>query len=388
MSVPTQEAAERLRRWRLVLGGGEADGTGYTLSSGEASNDAGIDRALGSLYDAKRGSGLGASALSVPRWLGDIRTYFPTSVVQMLQKDALERLHLTQMLTEPELLTTMVADVALVATLLSLHSVLPAKVKETARFVVKQVVDDLMRRLETPMKQAVGGALSRASRTRRPRHAEIDWQRTIQANLRHWQADYGTIIPETRIGFGRRRSSLKDVILLIDQSGSMAESVVYSSIFGAVMASIRALRTRLIVFDTQVADLTDELADPVEVLFSVQLGGGTDINRAVAYATGRIGRPQDTIMVLISDLIEGGVRNDLMARAARLHASGVTLIVLLALSDSGTPAYDHEIAAHFAAMGIAVFACTPDLFPGMMAAAIRKDDLGAWASRAGIGKVA
>ncbi|KQT19438.1 hypothetical protein ASG40_00880 [Methylobacterium sp. Leaf399] len=376
---------ERLRRWRLVLGGDEADGTGHVL----AGRDAGIDRALGALYDSDRKAGLGASAPSVPRWLGDIRDYFPTAVVQVLQRDAFERLDLESMLTEPELLEAVTPDVALVSTLISLRGILGGRTKDTARLVVRKVVEALTKRLEEPMRQAVAGAIDRASRNRRPRHAEIDWNRTIRANLRHYQADYATIVPETRIGYGRRqRASLKDVILCIDQSGSMANSVVYSSIFGAVMASLPAVSTRFVVFDTAVVDLTEEIEDPVEVLFSVQLGGGTDINRAVAYCESCITRPDDTILVLISDLYEGGVEAGLLARAQRLVASGVQMIALLALSDEGAPSYDRALAGRLAALGVPSFACTPDLFPDLMAAAIRKGDVTAWAAQAGIAAVA
>ena len=376
---------ERLRRWRLVLGGGEADGVGVTL----AGRDAGMDRALDALYDSDRKGGLGASAPSVPRWLGDIRDYFPTSVVQVMQRDAFERLDLKRMLTEPEMLEAVTPDVNLVSTLISMRGLMGGKTKETARLVVRKVVEALMKKLEEPLRQAISGAIDRSSRNRRPRHSEIDWNRTIRANLRHYQAEYNTIIPETRIGHGRRqRASLKDVILCIDQSGSMANSVVYSSIFGAVMASLPAVSTRLVVFDTAVVDLTDELDDPVEVLFSVQLGGGTDINRAVGYCQERISRPEDTILVLISDLYEGGVEAGLLQRAHQLVASGVQMIALLALSDEGAPYYDRALAAKLAALGVPSFACTPDQFPDLMAAAIRKSDVNAWAASAGIAAVA
>ena len=375
---------ERLRRWRLVLGGGPADGTGCALSE----RDLRIDQALGALYDSDRKAGLGASAPSVPRWLGDIRDYFPASVVQVMQRDAFERLDLKRMLTEPEMLEAVVPDVALVSTLIAMRSLLGGRTRETARLVVRRVVEDLMRKLEEPVRQAVNGAIDRSRVNRRPRHAEIDWNRTIRANLRHYQADYNTIIPETRLGHGRRsRGSLKDVVLCIDQSGSMAASVVYASIFGAVMASLPAVSTRLVVFDTAVVDLSDTLDDPVEVLFSMQLGGGTDINRAVGYCASRITRPEDTILVLISDLYEGGVTEGLLGHAQRLVAAGVQFVALLALSDSGAPAYDRALAARLAALGVPAFACTPDLFPDMMAAAIRKADLEAWAAGAGIAAV-
>ncbi|UMY19654.1 VWA domain-containing protein [Methylobacterium organophilum] len=378
------DESERLRRWRLVLGGGPAEGTGCALSE----HDLRLDRAMGALYDSDRKGGLGASAPSVPRWLGDIRDYFPASVVQVMQRDAFERLDLKRMLSEPEMLEAVVPDVSLVSTLISLRGLLGGRTRDTARLVVRKVVDALMKKLEEPLRQAVNGAIDRASLNRRPRHAEIDWNRTIRANLRHYQAEYRTIIPETRLGHGRKsRGSLKDVILCIDQSGSMANSVVYSSIFGAVMASLPAVSTRLVVFDTEVVDLSDTMDDPVEVLFSVQLGGGTDINRAVGYCESRITRPEDTVLVLISDLYEGGVEAGLLARAQRLVASGVQVIALLALSDEGAPAYDRALAARLVALGVPAFACTPDLFPDLMAAAIRKQDLGAWAAQAGIAAV-
>jgi Mg-chelatase subunit ChlD len=380
MTIPDPPNTEHLRRWRLILGGGAADGTGVELE-GAALN---IDRALQALYDGERGAGLGGSAPSVARWLGDIRTYFPSSVVQVLQRDALERLDLRRMLLEPELLSSVTPDVHLAGTLLSLKNVLPERAKATARTVVQRVVDDLTRRLSAPTRQAITGSLNRATRNHRPRHNEIDWHRTIRANLRHYQPQYRTIIPERRIGYGRRRNALRDIILCVDQSGSMAESVVYSGVFGAVLASLPAVATRMVVFDTAVVDLTAELHDPVDLLFGVQLGGGTDINQALAYCQTLVRRPQETILVLISDLYEGGNQADMLRRAAELTAQGVQVIALLALSDSGTPAYHHPNAAAFAALGAPVFACTPDRFPELMAAAINRHDLTLWAARQGI----
>jgi len=367
---------EKLRRWRLLLGGKEADGTACHL----VGDDVAIDHALAALYDSDRSAGLGSSSPNVPRWLGDIRKYFPKSVVQVMQRDALDRLNLRQMLTEPEMLEAVEPDVHLIATLLSLRGVLPAKTKHTARQIVARVVEELLRKLDMPTRQAIVGALHRATRNRRPRHREIDWQRTIRANLKHYQPEYQTIVPETRIGFGRKRSSLRKVILCVDQSGSMAASVVYSSVFAAVMASIPTVATRLVVFDTAVVDLTDELHDPVEVLFSTQLGGGTDINRAVAYCQGLVETPSDTIFVLISDLFEGGVAEELLRRAASLVASGVNFITLLALSDEGAPSYDHSLAAALSTLGAPSFACTLDLFPELMAAAINRQDINQWAA--------
>ncbi len=375
---------ERLRRWRMVLGG-EAD-TGAELSSA----DRAVDAALAALYDAdpggasngRRAGDLGASAPRVARWLGDIREYFPSSVVQVMQRDAVERLGLTQLLMEPELLQAVEPDVHLVGTLLSLNKVMPEASKRTARDVVGKVVADLEARLADRTRAAVTGALDRASRTSRPRHADIDWNRTVRVNLKHYSPSLGTIVPERLIGYGRRdRSVQRDVVLAIDQSGSMAESVVYASLFGAVLASMRSLRTSLVVFDTAVVDLTEQLDDPVDVLFGTQLGGGTDINRALAYCESLVTRPSNTVLVLISDLYEGGVREELLRRARSLVESGVQLVALLALSDSGSPSYDADNAAALTHLGVPAFACTPDLFPDLMAAAIRRDDLHTWAER-------
>ncbi len=375
----------RLRRWRLVLGEPAESGCGCAL----AGIDAQIDTALGALYDPDGPGGLrggsGASSPRVARWLGDIRQYFPASLIQVMQKDAFERLDLKSMLLQPEMLEAVQPDVHLVATLMSLRGIIPAKTRDTARAVVNKVVAALMAKLEEPMRAAVSGALNRAERNRRPRHAEIDWNRTIRANLRHWQAEYQSIVPEQLIGYGRKaRRTQREVILCIDQSGSMANSVVYSSIFGAVMASLPAVKTHLVVFDTAVVDLTEQLTDPVEVLFGVQLGGGTDINRAVGYCQELIREPRNSILVLISDLYEGGVERNLLQRAAELIQSGVQFIVLLALSDEGAPSYDHQLAAKLAALGAPSFACTPDQFPSLMAAAIRREDVALWAAKQGI----
>lgn len=359
------------RRWRLILGGEEADGIGCPLSL----SDSRMDKALQALYDSDRKGGLGSSAPNVSRWLGDIREYFPASVVQVLQRDAIERLDMTRLLMEPEVLQSLQPDVHLVADLIALSGVIPAKTRETARAVVRKVVDELIKKLSEPTRSAIAGALNRSARNRRPRHNDIDWRRTIQANLKHYQPDYKTIVPEVRIGYGRRRQSMRHIILCIDQSGSMATSVVYSAIFGAVLATLPSVSTSLVVFDTSIADLTDELDDPIDLLFSVQLGGGTDINGAVGYCQSLVRSPQDTVFVLISDLFEGGVETEFMKRAASLVASGVQFVTLLALSNEGAPSYDAHLAGQLAGIGVPAFACTPDKFPELMAAAIERRDL-------------
>ncbi len=385
------EETERLRRWRLVLGSesesgprgqgqqGECGGLGISLTSADAK----MDSALEALYESDRSAGLGSSAPSVARWLGDIRTYFPSPVVRIMQQDAFERLNLKRLLLEPEMLEQVDADVHLVATLLSLSHVIPEKTKDTARQVVRKVVEEVERKLAHQVIQAVKGSLNKAIRNYRPRANEIDWDRTIRMNLKNYLPDRRTIIAERLVGHSHKskRTSLRDIILCVDQSGSMAASLVYSGIFGAVMASMRAVTTRMIVFDTSVVDLTDDLQDPVDLLFGTQLGGGTDINRALTYCQHIITRPNETILVLITDLYEGGDREGMLRRSAELVNSGVQMICLLALNDKGTPSFDHRTAALLVGLGVPSFSCTPDLFPDMMAAAIQRQDLTQWAAR-------
>ncbi len=363
------------KRWRLILG----SDTNKSLSVSLSEKEKGMDKTLQALYNSDRRGGLGPSSPNVARWLSDIREYFPTSVVRLMQQDALDRLNLTAMLTEPEMLENVIPDVHLVANLMSLGKMIPEKTKDTARQVVKKVVDDLIKKLAGPTQQAIRGSLNRASRNRRPRHNEINWNETIRKNLKHYQPKYKTIIPETRIGYGRKRRALKDIILCLDQSGSMGTSVVYSGIFGAVMASLPAVDTKMVVFDTAVVDLSEDLKDPVDLLFGVQLGGGTDINKALQYCQQITTRPSETTLILVTDLYEGGNVQEMKKRMASIVGSGVQLIVLLALNDDGAPSYDHQNAEFLSALGVPVFACSPDLFPDMMAAALNRQDLKNWA---------
>lgn len=372
----------RQRRWRMILGSpAQAPRGGQGLECQLSESEVQMDKALQALYDSDRKAGLGSSSPHVNRWLGDIRTYFPSSVVKVMQKDALQRLNLQQMLFEKETLESVVPDIHLVSTLLSLKNVIPNKTKDTARKVVHKVVQELENRLRNPMVQAVKGALSRATRTSRPKAAEIDWHRTIRKNLGNYLPEQKTIIAEKLVGYGRKQTSLRDIVLCIDQSGSMAASVVYSSIFAAVLATLRSVSCRMVVFDTSVVDLTEKLSDPVDVLFGTQLGGGTDINKAVGYCQQQITRPAKTIFIMISDLIEGGDQGQMIRKMASMVQTGVQAICLLALSDEGKPCFDEGNAAKLNNIGVPCFACTPDLFPGMMAAAIQRQDIASWAAR-------
>jgi uncharacterized protein with von Willebrand factor type A (vWA) domain len=397
---------ERERRWRLILGkqeqqeqqsqqgqsqqgepseseeqSGEGEGQGENQEQQLSEQDQALDETLDALYGEGDLGGSGDSAPDVARWLGDIRKYFPSSVAQLLQQDALKKLKLQKILESPEALAEIEPDIHLVTKLITLSKLIPAQTRETARQVVAQVVEELKKRLEYPLLQALQGALNRSVRTRRPRkQKDINWLHTVKANLKHYQPDYQTVIPETLIGYGRERSSLHDVILCIDQSGSMSRSIVYSSVFGAVMASVPALSTRLVLFDTKVVDMTGKIEDPVDLLFGVNLQGGTNIERALAYCQQLVTRPRDTVLVLISDLFEGGNKDMMVRRVASLVNDGVTIVVLLALDDQGAPKFNRPLATELAEIGVPSFACTPELFPELMSAAISGVDLKQWAA--------
>lgn len=387
-----EQADERVRRWRLVLGklaeqeddsqsgSGAGEDGGTPQPSQLSPSDQGMDEALESLYGDSQSGDLSQSNPDIARWLGDIRRYFPDEVVQVMQRDAMQRLNLRRLLAQPDFLEAIEPDMNLVANLLALKKVMPKQTLATAKEVVRQVLEELQKKLTFPLQQAISGSLDRAQRTRRPKHQEINWLRTIHTNLKHYQPEYDTIIPEQLVGYGRQRASLRDVILAVDTSGSMATSVVYASIYAAVLASINSLSTHVVMFDTAVVDVTDQLADPVEMLFGIRLGGGTNIDRAVGYCQQLVTRPNETIMILITDLYEGGNKENLLRRIATLVQDGVQVIVLLALNDQGAPRFDRQIAQQFVDLGISAFACTPAQFPDLMAAAIDGRDIRQWAT--------
>ncbi|MGZ7441385.1 VWA domain-containing protein [Paenibacillus sp. TH7-28] len=386
-----------LPRWRLILGAAAAGELGRYGSGGqvELSDDELImDRALAAIYDqtaeggegasgsgmGSRGAGHGKSMPRLAQWLGDVRTFFPEDVVSVIQNDAMERKGWKQLLFEPEVLATVKPDIQLVGTLLSLKGKIPEKTKDTARMLVQAVVDDLVKRMSHELQKAVTGALNRRQHTPLSSLSGIDWKRTIQRNLKHYDAKHKRIIPERFYYFDRaKRSKEWTVIVDIDQSGSMAESVIWASVVGSIFASIPALDTRVVVFDTEVVDLTEQCAnDPVDMLFGIQLGGGTNIDKSVAYCEQFIKEPKKTLFILISDLYEGGNQSRLIRRMREMKEAGVKTLCLLALSDEGKPFYDEQLARTFAKDGTPSFACTPAMLPQLVEGALQGKDLRSW----------
>jgi hypothetical protein len=380
--------ANALMRWRLAIGP-EAERTSPEMSlahlqqSGADVDGVGnerlrdFDEALGFAYDegARRG-GSGGSRPYVPKWLGMLREFFSKDIVALVQKDAIERRDLKELLFEPETLALLDKNVELVATLMSARGLVPDKAKDTAREIVKEVVDDLRKQLESEVRTAILGAVRRNANSPLKLARNIDWKKTIDKNLRGWDSERRRLVPD-RIYFwsNQRRRHDWDVVIAVDQSGSMAQSVVYSSVMAAIFASIDVLRTRLLFFDTEILDVTPVLADPIEVLFASQLGGGTDINRAVAYVQENfIEQPEKTIFLLITDLYEGGDATSLIARVRQLVDSKVKVLVLLALVEGGTPSYDHDLAAKLTALGAYCFGCTPKLLVRVVERIMKNQD--------------
>jgi Mg-chelatase subunit ChlD len=391
---------DRFTRWRLVLGKAADEGLcnlAGCKSGGLLSGDLGnLDQALGFIYGGgadddgsdkpkQRGAGLGASAPRLAKWLGDIRSYFNTDVVAVIQKDAIEKKGLKQLLFEPETLSQVTPNIDMVGTLLSMKNMIPDTAKEAAREIVKAVVEEIIKRLRGQLEQAVRGSLDRSRHSPIRSLPNMDWLRTIRRNLKNYDKQREVLIPDNFHFFARQhRRREHNVIVCMDQSGSMADSVVYGGVMGAILASIPALETHVIAFDTEVVDLTEKCHDPVDLLFGVQLGGGTDINRAVAYCRELIHDPRKTLYVLITDLFEGGNAKELVRRMEEMVESGVRAICLLALSDAGVPEYDDGLAKKFANVGVPCFACTPTMLPALLEGALKGQDLKALAERCGV----
>ncbi len=390
MAVPF--TPEQLTRWRLVLGQDSQDPLSQLCPGGCSlgRDELEMDEALAAIYDetggsasSERSAGLGNSSPRIAKWLGDIRNYFQEDVVTVIQQDAIERKGLKQLLFEPEMLKNVQPNVQLVGTLMSLKGQIPERTKETARMVVRAVVEQIKLALEQKIRQAVLGALNRREHSPLPSASSIDWKWTIGRNLKNYNPSLGTIIPERVYFYSRaQRSNNWTVIVDMDQSGSMADSVVYGAVCGSIFASLPALETHVIAFDTEVVDLTEQCGnDPVEMLFGVQLGGGTDINKSVAYCEQFIKEPKNTLFILITDLFEGGNQAQLVRRMEEMVASGVRAMCLLALNDSGKPCFDEGLARKLAALGIPCFACTPQRLPELLEGALRGANLMALADR-------
>lgn len=381
---------EKLRRWRLILGQ-ESQNRFEKLSQGGcglSQEQSLLDQALAAIYNrtdaggfgraGQGGAGNGPSNLQISRWLGDVRSLFDKELVSVIQGDAMNRCGLKQLLFEPELLDNLEPDVNLAAAILTLKEQIPKRSKDSVRQFIKKIVEQLNRLLEQDIRRAVTASVNRRKHSPIPSAAALDYRMTISRNLKNYNRELKRLVPEHFYFYDRTSTTAANkwtVILDIDQSGSMGESVIYSSVISCILASMASLRTRIVAFDTNIVDLTEKSDDPVDLLFGFQLGGGTNIDQSVAYCEQFIENPSRTMFFLISDLEEGGNRAAFLRRMEDMKASGVTVICLLALADGGRPYYDANMAGKIAGLGIPCFACNPQKLPELLERAFAGQDL-------------
>ena len=380
-----------IQRWRLILGQDSSSRLGQ-MGNAELSGELDLmDQALAAIYNRQesggfgntggRGGGNGPSNPQISRWLGDVRSLFDKDLVTVIQGDAMTRCGLKQLIFEPELLENLEPDVSLASTILMLKDQIPKRSKESVRAFIQKIVEKINRLLEQDIKRAVTAAVNRRKHSPIPSAAALDYKTTISRNLKHYNQELHTIVPEHFYFFDRTSTTAANkwtVILDVDQSGSMGESVIYSSIISCILASMSSLTTRIVAFDTNIVDLTEKSDDPVDLLFGFQLGGGTNIDRSVAYCQKFIENPAKTLFFLISDLEEGGNRAAFLRRMQEMKESGVIVVCLLALADGGKPYYDAQMAQKIAAMHIPCFACNPQMLPALLERAFKGHDLGAF----------
>lgn len=380
-----QITKEKLARWRLILGSdahkelsGHCGGGGISLSPEQLL----MDDALEQLYNGgltQRGHGGEGDGPMVPKlakWLGDIRSLFDKEIVTVIQSDAIERKGLKQLLFEPEMLENLEPNVQLAAALMTLKDQIPKRSKESVRAFIAKIVEEINRQLENDIRRAVTAALNKKQHSPIPSVSAIDYKWTISRNLKNYNPTLKTIIPEHFYFFDRAsRTNSWTVIVDIDQSGSMGDSVIYSSIMSCILASMNAIKTRIVAFNTEISDMTELTDDPVDLLFGIQLGGGNDIGKSLAYCQQFVENPSKTLLFLISDLEEESNAVGILRRLEELKTSGVTVVCLLAIEDGGKPYYNAHIAGRASAMGIPVFACTPALLPTLLESAFRGHDL-------------
>lgn len=385
-----QKEQEQIQRWRLILGQESQDRFGRMGGAGLGPEQDLMDQALAAIYNntetggfgrggtGGRGGGNGPSNPRISRWLGDVRSLFDKDLVTVIQGDAMTRCGLKQLIFEPELLENLEPDVNLASTILMLKDQIPKRSKENVRLFIQKIVEEINKLLEQDIRRAVTAAVNRRKHSPIPSAAALDYKTTISRNMKHYNQELQTIVPEHFYFFDRTSTTAANkwtVILDVDQSGSMGESVIYSSIISCILASMSSLSTRIVAFDTNIVDLTEKSDDPVDLLFGFQLGGGTDIDRSVAYCQQFIENPKKTLFFLISDLEEGGNRAALLRRLEEIKESGVTLVCLLALADGGRPYYDANMAQKIAGMKIPCFACNPQMLPSLLERALRGQDL-------------
>jgi Mg-chelatase subunit ChlD len=361
-------SVDTLPRWRLVLGRYAQDELGAGLSGRQIR----MEQALDFLYSREyRGRGLreegpgevgtlDPTRITLPDWLSEVRELFPRETVEVLEKHALDRYGLTELVTDPEVLRKLEPNMDLVRILLGFRGQMKGRVLDEARRVIRHVVEEIKRRIEPDVRNAFAGKVDRFRRSRLKVAQNLDWRGTIRRNLKNWDPERRKLLVEDVRFFSRRERRLPwTVVLCVDQSGSMGRSVIHSAVMAGILAGLPTLKLKLVVFDTSVVDLSGFVDDPLEVLMSVQLGGGTDIGKALTYCESLLDEPTRSVVVLVSDFCEGATPRRLVATCRRLAEARVRLLGLAALDEEANPSYDRAMAERLAAAGMEIAALTP-----------------------------
>lgn len=373
MSFPIPDA---LQRWRLLLGEPSQGALGGLAGAAQAA-----DAALEWLYGrdperalrGERSGSLDASQLTTPDWINDVHRLFPQEVIERMERDAVERYGITEVVTNLEVLERIAPSQNLLRAVLQTKHLMNPAVLAAARRIVAEVVRRLLEKLATEVRQAFAGPRDRRRRSPLRIARNFDVVRTVRGSLARWDSQRRRLFVD-RLHFmsrSRRHVQRWDLILLVDQSGSMVDSVIHSAVMAACLWNLPGMRTRLVAFDTAVVDLTQDASDPVELLMKVQLGGGTDIARAVAYAQSCVENPARTLVVLVSDFYEGGDAGELVRRTQALVQSGCRVLGLAALDAEAKPNYDRETAARLVKVGAQIGAMTPGELAGWIAEKVR-----------------
>lgn len=355
-----------LTRWRLLLGAAAETACGGLSGDALAAEASlewlyGRDQGEAAREQMAREGGSGPSSLSVPEWINEVHRLFPKETIERLERDAVERYGIVELVTDPKVLERIEPNPALLEAVMRTRHLMNPQVLAMARQLVARVVRELMEKLAREIRQATAGTLNRRRRTRHANARNFDAQATLRANLKHYDPQRRQLGIERALFATRSRRQLDrwQLLIVVDQSGSMVPSVIHAAVTAACLHGLPGVQSHLIAFDTQVVDFTDRIEDPVECLMKVQLGGGTDIAGAMAYAAQRISAPRRAIVVLITDFFEGGSPQRLVGLTRDLVAQGTRVLGLAALDDKAEPAYDRALAKRLVDVGAEVGAMTP-----------------------------
>jgi Mg-chelatase subunit ChlD len=371
-----------LARWRLVLGKSAED---HQISCAGDGDCAQAERLVGFLFgegseapSSRRGKpgdrqgGRGASTLTVPDWVQQVSELFPHQAKEVLQRELIQKKGIREILEQPELLEKVEPNIELVKTILTHRDLLTPQTRVLARKVIDKVVQELREKMKVQVETAITGAIRRDKHSPRRVFRNLDLKTTIRRNLKNYDPEREQLLVNDLYFFAAERKRRPwHVLVVVDQSGSMLESAIFSAVMASIFAELPAVRTSLVLFDTQIVDLSDQVGQPVDVLLSVQLGGGTDITMALQYSQTLVREPARTILVLITDFYEGRDERDLVKQVRLLVDSGVRMIGLGALGYDCRPAYNHSTARKLRKEGMDILVCTPEKLAECMAEIIR-----------------